>query len=336
MLEQLADTPEVLPLLLEAETGRVCLIRLDEAGYRAASFLDERLLLEPHPRAWAAWSDFAARPPPPETACDFIFHMGHVGSTLLSRVLGERATTFSLREPAVLRTLARQSAGDGPRLPRLLAYLSRSFRPEQRALIKATSFVSEIGPEMMDLRPQASTIVMIVSPQVFLASIFAGPASREDAAASRALRLARLARRLGEPVGPLEPRSEGEAIAMGWLAEAMALAEIGRRFPERVLWLDFDSLLGRPVYWLAACLHRLDGTVDATEAERLARSPAFGRYSKGQEHPYDPGLRARLLSDASRDHAGEIERGLEWLNAMAATYASVADALRLIAAARRR
>src|SRR3546814_2757077 len=79
---------------------------LGEADYRAASFLDQRLLTDRVGREWRAWNalpDLGAAAPRP----DFIFHIGHVGSTLVSRLLAEVGDALPLREPMLLREIGR-------------------------------------------------------------------------------------------------------------------------------------------------------------------------------------------------------------------------------------
>ena len=118
----LALSPALFPIALSADGRRLRLIQLDEAAYARASFLDGRLIT---PGLEADWTDWAAVEQAAQvlpTRAHFIFHVGHVGSTLLSRLLGEHPALFSLREPALLRDVA-----TGPlaaRMGPLLALLS--------------------------------------------------------------------------------------------------------------------------------------------------------------------------------------------------------------------
>ncbi len=83
-------------------------IELGETAYRAASFLDDRIL---GPATRGGWLPLdrvleAARHAADLRPLHFIFHTGHVGSTLVSRLLDETGAVLSLREPLPLRTLA--------------------------------------------------------------------------------------------------------------------------------------------------------------------------------------------------------------------------------------
>src|SRR6476469_4851312 len=85
----------------------VRLIRMDAEAYRDASFLDDRLLSQNRESrlcgldALVAASEGISGP-----ATGWIFHLGHVGSTLVSRLLGEMEAVLALREPRALRDLA--------------------------------------------------------------------------------------------------------------------------------------------------------------------------------------------------------------------------------------
>src|SRR3546814_6570249 len=138
---------------------RVLIALLGEADYRAASFLDQRLLTDRVGREWRAWNalpDLGAAAPRP----DFIFHIGHVGSTLVSRLLAEVGDALPLREPMLLRALAqvaerieRPESLWSPELYRTrlapaLSWLGRGFAPGQRAMVKAASGDTKIHDDL--------------------------------------------------------------------------------------------------------------------------------------------------------------------------------------------
>ena len=104
----LPASPDAYPQALDVARGLVLVVRMSERAYGAASFLDDRILGPGTEGAWftlasAARAAGAIAGPRP---LHFIFHTGHVGSTLLSRLLDEAGTVLGLREPLPLRTLA--------------------------------------------------------------------------------------------------------------------------------------------------------------------------------------------------------------------------------------
>jgi hypothetical protein len=322
-------SPALFPLRFSDDGLFVQLVRLDEAAYRQASFLDERLLQSGPPAQWRAWPDLAAAATGLQPRADFIFHQGHVGSTLLSRLLGEHPAIFGLREPALLRELARGRWGE--RASVLAALLSRTWSPQQTALIKATSFVSAIGGELLQ-ETGGRALLLTATPPAYMKTLLAGAGSRSEAQAMVQARVGRLSRRLGAPVAA---DSLGERLALGWLAEAVALSDIQDSRPAACLWLDFDRLLACPEAVLGAALAHLAAPADALDLQALVRGPILRRYAKAPEHAYDAALRQTLLEDAARLHAPELHAGMAWLQRMADAHPEVRPALMRAAAAAR-
>jgi len=166
--EDLGSSPEQFPHGFNVRDDSVAFVRLTRADYEAASFLDARILTPGRASVNLPWPQVAAAIDASRLAeaCDYIFHIGHVGSTLLSRLIGAHRGAFALREPAVLRTFAqlgdgldaepraRRDADFEERLGGCLKLLSRTFDAQQIAVIKATSFVSELAAGLLS-RPSS-------------------------------------------------------------------------------------------------------------------------------------------------------------------------------------
>jgi hypothetical protein len=327
--QDIAGSPTWLPL--EAEGARALrLVRLDEAGYRAASFLDRRILQAGVLQAacpTAAVAAAAANLPP---RAHYIFHIGHVGSTLVSRLVGEHEEFFSVREPAVLGALAKDPSRALGTLDMrgVLGLLARAWHPEQRAVVKATSFVSEIAEPILVTSPDSMALLMFSPALAYLRCILGGPNSRIESRALAPSRLARLRIRLGSESGLPEPRSEGEWIAMSWLCEMACLRQVATRFDSRIAWVEFDTFLSAPMPGLTALLRALGATPSQDEVERLVSGPVMRRYSKAPEHAYDAALRRLVLESADREHAAEIRCGMQWLAGLTGIHPLVDAVLR--------
>jgi len=332
--DELTRSPEWLPLD-GAPGAAVRLVRLNEENYREASFLDQRLLERGYAQGACDLAVLEAAVARLAVRAHYIFHTGHVGSTLVSRLIGAYPGFFSLREPALLRALAmRGPAEAAPRLEAALALLSRTWRPGERAVVKATSFVSELSTSILAAGEQAVAILMFVSPAAYLAGILAGPNSRAEIRQLDAVRLQRLEGRLG-PEGLLAaPRSEGESVAMSWLCEMTALCHAAERFAARVRWVNFDEFLAEPRSGLADILAALGARPAAKEIETLVSGPLMRRYSKAPEYAYDAALRREVLRSAELEHAGEIRRGIEWLQKRAGRHPLARRAFEMSAAER--
>lgn len=295
---------------------------MSESNYQAASFLDHRALLPGMPCALVPWPELQLAARGLESHCHFIFHISHAGSTLISRLLGLHPSILSLREPAILRLLGRGEFTD--RLDALLALWSRTFHSHQRAVIKATSFVSEIGGSLLERVPNSRAILVYVPAATFLPALLDGAMSdiRKEAHA----RLARIQKRgyLSEVTS--DNLSPGELVAMSWLAEMLALREISTRFPDRVLWMNFDQFLCQPERQLHRAFEHIGLSADVAS---YLSGPTMQRYAKRPEARYDSVLRERLLEQGRTRHAGEIRNGIAWLQRIAASSLDVDQLARL-------
>ncbi|HEX5461736.1 MAG TPA: hypothetical protein VFX20_17365 [Steroidobacteraceae bacterium] len=313
--QEIAASPAWYPLELSGP-GLVRLVRLDEAAYRGASFLDQRILQLRPEQALVAPATLGSAAAALTPRAHYIFHIGHVGSTLVSRLIGELPGLFSVREPVLLREIALAAATERIwgtlELRDALSLLGRKWHPAQRAVIKASSFVSEIAERALELDATAAAVLMFTPAPAYLRCIIGGPNSRLESHALAPSRLARLRRRLGGACA-VDPRSEGEWIAMSWLCEMVCLEAAARHFASRVVWADFDEFLVSPREGLAAVLKALGADVDPKEIAGLLAGPLMGRYSKAPEYAYDAALRQEVLAAAEREHAAQIRQGMAWL-----------------------
>lgn len=335
---------------IDLASDRALLVAMNEADYRAASFLDNRLL-QPQPGAagsaptqrpmqWAGWNDLAAQTAGAASAAEirsdaqFIFHIGHVGSTLIARLLGDAADTLALREPQILRQFAELKGLRGlphspwppevfdRRLNLARQWLSRTFRPDQRALIKATSFASEIAPDLLSGGRKA--VFLMLSPQRYLQTILAGENSRAELAVLSGPRLERLHRRLKSAPFRLWELDEAQRAALSWACEMTALECAGG---ENVQWIDFDAFLARPAEMFAEIAAFLNIALPPQQAEALVAGPIMQQYSKAPEHGYSPQLREEVLAGAAADYRQEIRTALDWLDGAARDHTAIARAL---------
>jgi hypothetical protein len=338
--EELGASPTLFPYMLDVPRDSVSFLRLTRADYERASFLDARLLspqISSHALPWAqvaAAIDAAGL----TERCGFIFHIGHVGSTLISRLIGAHSSAFSLREPLMLRTFAQLSGEpDRPRawfqdqfdarLTGGLKLLSRTFETRQLSVVKATSFVSELAGTLLSRASAPKALMMHVSPESYMATILGGPNSRQEARILAPSRLLRLHRRIGCEVWPLASLSEGEVLALSWASEMSALAHAADLDRSRVFQLDFDRFLVNPAPLLSSVLRHFDLEATSGEVRAILEGPDMRRYSKAPEHAYDAALRRDVLNEARAAHGPEIRRGLAWLDRAAAQFPAVRDAM---------
>jgi len=336
----LRASPELFPFAFEAERDRVHFLRLSRADYASASFLDERILAA-SPRAQRAigWSDVVAATSAMPERLDYIFHIGHVGSTLLSRLLGSDPRILPLREPAILRILAllRAQAAAPParwteddftrRLSGFLKLWSRTFAEDERVILKATSFASVLAPELLLRDNHSRAVLMYAAPESYLASILGAPNSPMEAKALAPMRLGRLERTVGQSLPPISSMSAGEVVAMSWASEMTSLLRARQAAADRAMLLDFDAFLASPRDLLAVCFRHFDFDVSEEALGAIVGGPLMRQYSKAPEHAYDADLRRAVQDDGRRLFAPEIRHGLAWLERMGKEHSGIAVAL---------
>jgi hypothetical protein len=329
-LAGLAQSPALYPMALDLARGAFLFVRMDEADYRASSFLDERAVTRGEPEQWlpheevehALASATTTRP------LHFIFHMGHVGSTLLSRLLDEAGNVLPLREPLPLRAIAEGYDVGAPAIDRhletMLRLWERGFAETHCIILKATSATERLGPKLLTMRPQARAVLLNVTAESYLATIFAAPNSAADLNAHGPERMHRLGQ-MGLTIP--HPTTLGELAAMSWLVERLTQTHIEREFGGRVVSIDFDAMLQSLEQTVGGVLHHFQISHTPEQVAAIARSSALSRYSKAPERDYSPALRTELLAEARARYPDEIRAALGWMNALATRQPDIAALL---------
>ncbi|WP_114952777.1 hypothetical protein [Sphingosinicella terrae] len=335
----IGPAPDQLVHQFDPTSDRIVLLEMSEADYRRASFLDQRAVAPGARMTAANWTDVASAVAPDwRRDAQFIFHIGNVGSTLISRLLGELDSVFALREPLLLRSFAEMLGPLPPASPwpedeaearvgAARALLSRTFRSEQRAIVKATSFTSEIAARMIPAGSRA--LFLFATPDHYIENILAGPNSRQTLAILGPSRLARLQTRCAGLSVDLAAMDEARRAALAWACEATSLtANSAGLEPDAVLWFDFDRFLEEPTAHLGAIAAHFGIELDQTGARRLVEGPLMRRYSKALEYEFTPGMRREILAQSRREHGTAISGALRWLEELAGRYPAVAQAIR--------
>ncbi len=304
--EALVASPMLCPLEWNGDRTAVLFGKLGEADYRAASFLDRRALKPGVPTGVVPWSLAEPWLLALPRQCDFIFHVSHCGSTLISRLLGEAPGVFSVREPGILRGL--RPSDPEARIDATLGLVSRVFRPDDRPLVKATSVVNAVAGRLVARAGESRAILIGLPVETFLAAVLDG--AQSDIQASAEERLARLIQLGRLEVGVTTP-TLGEQAAAAWACEMATLAAVAAARPNHTLWIDFDCFLTSPASTLQAALGFLGRDADV---EAILAGPLMHRYAKKTEVAYDGSTRDSLLTASRERYGHEIIAGLRWLD----------------------
>ena len=324
--DQFVANGEWLVQAIDSRARLARLIRMDAAAYRQASFLDDRMLgdaLESRlcslDEVIAAGNTIANRP------ANWIFHIGHVGSTLISRLVGELAGILSLREPRSLRDLGEADPAERSALALALRNaMARPLAPGQVVVVKATSFVSDHAPLL--IAPGARALLLFATPRHYIEGILAGENSVNELRALATERDRRLAMRGIMLTG--FAASDAHLAAAAWLCEMSALDVAGDAVAaDQLMWADFDALLLDTGGALTRIVAHFGVAATPAEVDAIISGPLMRRYSKALEFDYSPALRADLLAEAGRTHCADVDAALGALGSLAADVPLVARAL---------
>ena len=158
-----------------------------------------------------------------------------------------------------------------------------------------------------DVGDKARRVFLYQQPETHLAVLLAGANVEIDLRGFAQLRHKRATRHF--ELGPLSEMGLGPLAALTWLCEAGA-AERARR---EVSFFDFDDFLADPPAALMSIGAALGFDVAREKAEKAATGPLMKTYSKAPEHPYDAGLRHKIIAQAKAERTEEIKNGMQWL-----------------------
>jgi hypothetical protein len=323
--EEIARDARWLAQALDPAAGQVRLIAMDKDSYHAASFLDDRMLQQPVDAQVVPWPAVEeALGDDMRSDARWIFHIGHVGSTLVSRLLGELDQVLAIREPRLLRDLALSPPDIRGRyiapVPRLM---SRTFAEDELACVKASSWVSEIAPELVP--PWGRALFMYATPRNYIGNILAGENSVKELRMLAVTRAQRLASRVSA-IGPAH--SDAELAGVAWACEMTALEDASERMTDRqVHWADFDTMLADMPAALRSATEHFGFEVSDSRLAEIASGPLMTRYSKALEYDYSADLRRERIADEGRRQGSEIESALAMLRAAAEKSPLLARAL---------
>ncbi|MEZ5921617.1 MAG: hypothetical protein R3C60_09740 [Parvularculaceae bacterium] len=330
LLASIGSDRDVFIHQIDALNARALLVRLGEAQLKAASFLDDRIITPGVNTAWVPLAELdAAASRAPQFSGGVIFHIGHCGSTLISRLVEETTGVRSLREPAILRTLAqlRAATDDGVGLwPH--AKIEKSLQTALNvagggapSIIKATSYCGDLAPMI-----SAPQLFCFVVPATYIASMMSG-ANPTDLKLHAALRLKRLRRITGDAIADLHALSPGEMAAMSWASECTAALISKSTQNAKFLSVDFDRFLEDSTDGLAAIFAHFGLSADKARINTVLSGPLMQSYSKDFSFAYSPTDRREIVAENLAAHRAEVDFGLDWLKRQADAHQAIWDAV---------
>jgi hypothetical protein len=319
----IGNSPEWHLHKFDALGDRALLLRLDEQAYRAASFLDERIEPEASEGYWFSLAQLQALAEVDSTrAPSFIFHIGHCGSTLLSRALAADPQLLPVREPLPLRTLAaklrehtglaEEKHGEWRQLASLiLGALSRRFHAGQTPLVKATSTCNNLVRPLLSGQSERRAVLMYQPLEASLANMLGKAQASGDLRGFLPQRLRDWQRFGAAPFEEPARIPETTMAVISWITCMADLHQAQSEFGDQVLMLNFEDLLRDPAGTLPGIATFI--RPDADHGRIVSAWPDIASmYSKLPGTAYSAEHRTQRLQGARKDFDKEIRQSLDW------------------------
>lgn len=314
----------------DLENQLFTLMRIEEEVYRATSFLDHRLTQYQCPVVNYELRNLAGMFPrmrEKRRPLRFIFHIGHCGSTLLSRALAVTRRVLPFREPMTLRSLsADQRELKTPfsllaekdwhwLLTTMLDTLARSFRSDQVNVVKATSTGNNLIGPILDEHPDHRAVLMYIPLESYLATMLANSGSGGDLKGQARTRMRDWLNITGETDLAIHKLGNARLAALSWLTSMNYILEALAREPDRLLMLDFEAFLEDPEEHLTSAAAFLGLDHECAEIVE-GYDKVSGSYSKKPDAPFGRDQRAQHLNRARQEKADEIASTIDWAGSM--------------------
>ena len=326
LLAGLRQNPDYMLQNLDLVNRRGLVLRVNEALYREASFLDDRMFKPNMEGGWFALDavqeslDGLSVPAP-----HYIFQVGHCGSTLISRLLAELPGNLPVREPMSLlalaiirRELGRPSCWVSERQWQRYFNLStqalaRTYRPGEHAIIKVTSTASNLLECLpLDSAGVPQMLLMHLSLETLLAVMLRTSITRDSLHADSPAWVGDFCRLTGRDDVQLAELSDAQQVAVKWLTLMLLFTRAQNTAPAQAHLLNFDDFLSNPTEKLGDVAAHFHLDSSAEQIGKLTAGPLMQSYSKIPSQSFNPGQRQQELQEARQRFREEIQTGLKW------------------------
>lgn len=326
-IQGLFDSPEMLLRDISLEQKAARFLPMTELGYRASAGLDKRAVTQGLEGFALPVDDVLGlmhRAEQPVRPTDFLFHVGHCGSTLLSRLLGELPGHFVLRDPMPLtrvsqavQQIEQDEAFDAETVDKMLAIcvglLGRTYAPEERALVKPAFLAFPTYRNLFRAHPDNRAVLLDLDLETFLASVLRPKLMDTHRGFVDELYRTPWRNAFGEELD-VAAMGPGEIAAVMWLMHQLSLQAVvdeaaAQDGAERVLRLRFEDYLADPAGTITRISAALGFEQDPQLVAELVASPLTERHAKDTEQAYSAAMREEALSSARETYADDIRAG---------------------------
>jgi len=283
------------------DADKAIFVPMDRAAYHRSIFLDARISAAPgQPAALAVETLAQALRPPQPTS--WIFHMAHVGSTLLARALDDPDASLVLREPLALRQVAMQL--DEQRLAIVAAMLGKRYRADAPTLVKANVPVNFLLPKLAAMVPGAHAIMLYLPLRDYLLAILRNDSHRDW--------LRKVTRFLSLYLGDLTGLSDAERGAALWLAQVDAFSAALAAMPNGRA-LNAELFFAEPERVLNAASAHLGVPIAPAAIASTVSGPLFASHAKNPALAFDNQQRIARRDELERLLTAELDLADAWV-----------------------
>lgn len=315
---QIAADPAWFPDAHDPNAHALRLTRVGRQTLVDQAFLDDRWDRSGAEQTSHPVGDFAALALPKQSP-RFIWHTAFCCSTLLARCLDKPGSNLSLREPAVLMSLANMKRVQGEatlqrELGPVLTLLARPFVRREHVTIKPTNTVNNLIGDVAALLPDARHLLLYSDIRAFLLSI----AKKGEAGRAFARQLFTIFAMDGHAIARTEPRelfklSDLQIAALVWHMQIAGFLDAARAGgPERYASLDGDRFLQAPEAGLLAVDAFLGLSLGAGHARATVEGPILGQDSKDPAQSHSARRRADEAAQTAAAIGPALEAIIEW------------------------
>lgn len=322
MTDNIIQSPNWWPHRYDPIRDEVHFIEVDRDDHRSAVFLtDEYLKGAQSPRAIKRGLATASDDKAP---LHFIFHSGYCCSTLLARAFDIPNVSMGFKEPVILNDIVGHK-GRGAQnheiediLTDTLTLLARPFEKGESLVVKPSSLINVIAPEIMRLRPDAKALFLYAPLEDFLGSIARkgmwGRLWVRDLM-SKQLRDGMI--NLGLEGDDYIRLTDLQAAAVGWLAQQSLFMSLQQKLGrERVIAVASTTLMKSPTHTMTQLSDHFGLNIGAQKIKDIVTGPTFTRHSKTNVD-FDGKSREIDRTSGQALHADEIEKVFMWAKIVA-------------------
>ncbi len=328
--EEISNSPLWHLFDYDLNNQTITLMRIEERIYRETSFLDQRVSSHNCPMVLYEMRHMAQIFPrlgQSRGPLGFIFHIGHCGSTLLSRALSTSEQVLPFREPMSLRTLSADrhrlktplsflTAGQwNDLMSTILDSLSRRFPGGAMNIVKATSTSNNLIAPVLDEDDRHRAILLYLPLENYLATMLGKPREGSDLWGQARKRMRDWMRIKGAPGLELSEMQAPQLAALSWLTSLHLMLEARDFFGERVLMMNFEDLISMPEDKLSE-VSSFFGLGELAD-QIVEKFPLVSSgYSKQPNARYTPETRQQILQQTREQQSDGINEAIDWANAL--------------------